>query len=99
VRVTTVFKRLLRLDGVNVCDVEFLTNLIVVSVVLRRSRLICPYCGYKTSARYDTRCYGHDLVGSPEDSGQRIPIGFVERNRRKWERNASDSVRSSRVRP
>lgn len=54
-RVTTAFKRLLRLDDVNVVDVEFLARLIVVSVVLRRRRLICPHCGWKTSARYDTR--------------------------------------------
>ena len=54
-RVTTVFKRLLRLDGVNVVDVEFSARLIVVSVALRRRRLICPHCGWKTSARYDTR--------------------------------------------
>ena len=54
-RVTTVFKRLLRLDGVHVVDVEFFARLIVVSVALRRRRLICPHCGWKTSARYDTR--------------------------------------------
>ena len=54
-RVTTAFKRLLRLDDVNVVDVEFLARLIVVSVVLRRRRLICPHCGWKTSARYDRR--------------------------------------------
>jgi transposase len=55
VRVTTVFKRLLRLDDVNVVDVEWLARLVVVTVVLRRRRLICAHCGYKTSARYDTR--------------------------------------------
>ena len=54
-RVTTVFKRLLRLDGVHVVDVEFFARLIVVSVALRRRRLVCPHCGWKTSARYDTR--------------------------------------------
>ena len=53
-RVTTVFKRLLRLDDVNVVGVEFTAGLIVVSVVLRRRRLVCAHCGYKTSARYDT---------------------------------------------
>jgi transposase len=55
VRVTTVFKRLLRLDDVNVTGVEFVARMIIVSVVLRRRRLICPHCGWKTSARYDTR--------------------------------------------
>ena len=54
-RVTTAFKRLLRLDGVNVTDVEFLPALIVVTVVLRRSRLVCPHCRFKTSVRRDTR--------------------------------------------
>lgn len=54
-RVTTAFKRLLRLDDVNVTAVEFLASLVVVSVVLRRRRLWCPHCGFKTSARYDTR--------------------------------------------
>lgn len=54
-RVTTVFKRLLRLDDVNVVDVVWLTRLIVVTVELRRRRLICPHCTFKTSARYDCR--------------------------------------------
>lgn len=54
-RVTTVFKRLLRLDDVNVTDVEWFARLVVVTVVLRRRRLWCPHCGFKTSARYDAR--------------------------------------------
>ncbi len=54
-RVTTAFKRLLRLDGVNVTAVEFLAATVVVTVVLRRRRLRCPHCAYKTRARYDTR--------------------------------------------
>jgi transposase len=55
VRVTTAFKRLLRLEGVNVIDVVFGSASIVVTVVLRRRRLVCGYCGFKTSSRYDTR--------------------------------------------
>lgn len=55
VRVTTAFKRLLRLDDVNVTAVEWFTHLVVVTVVLRRRRLWCPQCGFKTSARYDRR--------------------------------------------
>ncbi len=43
VSVTTAFKRLLRLDDINVVAVEFLGHLIVVTVVLRRRRLICPH--------------------------------------------------------
>ena len=54
-RVTTAFKRLLRLDGVNVTAVVFGLNVITVTVALRRRRLICPHCGYKTRFRYDTR--------------------------------------------
>jgi transposase len=55
VRVTTVFKRLLRLDDVNVVDVEWFARLIVVTVELRRRRLWCPHCRFKTSSRYDRR--------------------------------------------
>jgi hypothetical protein len=51
VRVTTVFKRLLRLDDVNVVDVKWIPRRIVVTVVLRRRRLLCPHCAFKTSAR------------------------------------------------
>lgn len=54
-RVTTAFKRLLRLEGVNVTSVVFGLNVITVTVALRRRRLICPHCGHKTRWRYDTR--------------------------------------------
>lgn len=54
-RITTVFKRLLRLDGVRVTAVEFLPALIVVTVALRRRGLVCPHCEYRTRSRYDTR--------------------------------------------
>ena len=54
-RVTTAFSRLLRLDGVNVTAVEFFASLIVVTVVLRRRRLVCPHCSFTTRWRYDTR--------------------------------------------
>ena len=54
-RVTTAFKRLLRLEGVNVVDVAFGSALIVITVVLRRRRLVCGHCGYTTRWRYDTR--------------------------------------------
>lgn len=52
-RVTTAFKRLLRLDGVNVSGVEFGTGAVVVTVALRRRRLVCPLCGYQTAAAYE----------------------------------------------
>ncbi len=54
-RVTTAFKRLVRLDDVNVVAVEFLATMVIVTVALRRRRLVCPHCGYKTRWRYDTR--------------------------------------------
>jgi len=54
-RVTTAFKRLLRLEGVNVTAVDFLASMVLVTVALRRRRLICPHCGHKTRSRYDTR--------------------------------------------
>lgn len=53
-RVTTAFKPLVRLDDVNVTDVEFLATMVVVAVALRRRRLVCPHCGHKTRWRYDT---------------------------------------------
>jgi len=55
VRVTTAFKRLCRLDDVNVTAVEFLPTMVVVTVALRRRRLVCPHCGHTTRWRYDTR--------------------------------------------
>jgi transposase len=55
VRVTTAFKRLLRLEGVNVTSVEFLASMVVVTVALRRRRLVCGRCGHTTRFRYDTR--------------------------------------------
>ena len=54
-RVTTAFKRLVRLDGVHVTGVEFLPTMIVVTVALTRRRLECPHCGFRTRFRYDTR--------------------------------------------
>ncbi len=54
-RVTTAFKRLLRLDGVNVTDVAFGVDVVTVTVALRRRRLECPHCGHRSRFRYDTR--------------------------------------------
>ena len=53
-RDTTLFKRLMDLPGVNVTDVEFLADKVVVTVALQRKKLICPECAYTTRARYDT---------------------------------------------
>lgn len=54
-RVTTAFKRLLNLPGVNVTGVDIGQTSVVVTVVLRRRRLVCPECGQSTRARYDQR--------------------------------------------
>jgi transposase len=62
VRATTAFNRLLDLDGVNVTRIEFEPATVVVTVALRRRRLLCPVCGFSTDARYD---------GRPVDSGWR----------------------------
>jgi hypothetical protein len=43
------------LPGVNVTDVEFWADKVVVTVTLQRKKLICPECAYTTRARYDTR--------------------------------------------
>jgi transposase len=40
---------------VNVSSVVFGINVITVTVVLARKRLVCPHCSFSTRARYDTR--------------------------------------------
>jgi transposase len=45
VRVSTAFKRLLRLPGASVADVSFTGEGVVVTVRLRRRRRICGNCG------------------------------------------------------
>jgi transposase len=45
VRVTTAFKRLLRLPGASVLDVSFTGEGVIVSVRLRRRRRVCSGCG------------------------------------------------------
>lgn len=54
-RVTTAFKRLLALEGINIRNVEFGDEAVTVTVALRRRRLICPECSFSTRARYDDR--------------------------------------------
>lgn len=54
-RVTTAFKRLVRLAGINVASVVFSEAAVVVTVSLRRRCLVCPECDYSTWSRYDTR--------------------------------------------
>ena len=55
-RVTSAFNRLLGLSGITVLDVSFVgTSAVNVDVALRRRRLACPLCPFRTWARYDTR--------------------------------------------
>jgi len=45
VRVTTAFKRMLRLPGASVTDVSFSSGGVIVTVRLRRRRRVCGRCG------------------------------------------------------
>ena len=44
-RVSTAFKRLLRLPGASVVDVSFGVEAVIVTVRLRRRRRVCSGCG------------------------------------------------------
>jgi transposase len=56
VRATTLLNRLLDLPGIRVRGVSLPgPGLLVVDVALRRHRLQCPYCGWRTRWRYDRR--------------------------------------------
>ena len=44
-RVTTAFKRMLRLPGASVTDVSFSSEGVIVTVRLRRRRRVCGHCG------------------------------------------------------
>lgn len=50
-RVSTAFSRLLRLPDVWVRSVVFEPGRVLVTVALRRERLLCPRCGYSTPYR------------------------------------------------
>lgn len=54
-RVNTAFKRLMRLPGVTVTDVDFHAATVVVTVRLRGRKLRCPECGFSTNSRHDIR--------------------------------------------
>jgi transposase len=51
VRVCAAFSRLLCLSGVWVRSVEFEPERVLVTVALRRRRLVCPECSYSTADR------------------------------------------------
>lgn len=54
-RVTAAFKQLLALPNVHVREVRFEADQVVVFVVLRRRRLVCPLCSFSTRGRRDMR--------------------------------------------
>ena len=66
-RVCTAFSRLLRLDGVWVRSVSFAPDRVLVTVALRRRRLICPCCAYCTRERHNRQA--HDSVWRHLDLG------------------------------
>jgi len=66
-RVCTAFSRLLRLDGVWVRAVRFAPDRVIVTVALRRRRLICPCCAYSTRHRHNRQA--HESVWRHLDLG------------------------------
>jgi transposase len=66
-RVTSAFCRLVRLEGVRVCGVEFGADRVGVRVALRRRRLVCPLCAFATMASEGTQ--DHDSVWRHLDLG------------------------------
>ncbi len=52
-RATTVFNKLLALQGVWVNAVDFGRDRVIVDVVLRRRLRVCPQCGWSTAARHN----------------------------------------------
>jgi transposase len=55
VRITTVFNKLLRLQGAFVRAVRFASEAVRVTVAKRARLCRCPHCGYATRGRYDRR--------------------------------------------
>ena len=66
-RVTAAFCRLLRLEGVRVTSVAFAADRVLVSVALRRRRLLCPCCSFST--RHRERVQAHESVWRHLDLG------------------------------
>jgi transposase len=90
VRVSTAFNRMLAICGAGVRAVAFTPAGIVVSIRLRRRRLVCP-CGWSTRARYDqsTRRWRHlDAAGS------RL---FLEASIRRLHCRRCDRIRTEQV--
>ena len=66
-RVTSAFSRLLDLPGVWVRSVSFEPDRVLVTVALRRRRLVCPKCSYSTRHRESKQ--HHDSVWRHLDLG------------------------------
>ena len=66
-RVTAAFSRLLDLSGIWVRKVAFGPERVVVTVVLRRKKLVCPKCSFSTMARENEQ--DHDSVWRHLDLG------------------------------
>jgi transposase len=66
-RVTAAFSRLLDLPGIWVRQVVFRPDRVVVTVVLRRKKLVCPKCSFSTMARENEQ--HHDSVWRHLDLG------------------------------
>jgi transposase len=67
-RVTSAFSRLLDLPGVWVRSVRFEPGCVVVTVALRRRRLVCPECPYSTCHRENQQ--RHDSLWRHLDLGR-----------------------------
>jgi transposase len=66
-RVTAAFSRLLDLPGIWVRKVAFGPDRVVVTVVLRRKKLVCPKCSFSTMARENEQ--DHDSAWRHLDLG------------------------------
>jgi transposase len=66
-RITAAFSRLLDLPGVWVRKVAFRPDRVVVTVALRRKKLVCPKCSFQTMARENEQ--DHDSVWRHLDLG------------------------------
>ncbi len=66
-RVCAAFSRLLRLDGVWVRSVSFAPDRVLVTVALRRRRLVCAHCAFSTPSRENVQA--HESVWRHLDLG------------------------------
>jgi transposase len=101
VRITTVFNKLLRLQGAFVRAVEFAPETVKVTVAKRARRCRCPHCGHATRARYDRRrCWWRHIglgklrvVVEAELSRMRCPVHGVVTEAVPWAQAGSRFTR------